>query len=281
MNRSARLQALSAFLQTQRAKLKPSDVGLPEGGRRRTPGLRREEVAQLAGVSATWYTWLEQGRDIQVSAAVLESIAGALKLTNDERKYLHSLAMESGGFAAPRPLEPTRVDASLRHILKELSSCPAIVSDRHFQIVGWNEAASHIFLDFELLPPEKRNLIRLLFERREFRRLAVNWERFVSDFLSIFRSYYGEYVDDEWYGRFLDEMRELDPDFNRLWEESKVSSAPEMVIEFRHAKAGKMQFHLTSLTVHGSSDLRCSVYTPDPNTRTEEKLRLLMARSRS
>ncbi|RUS47165.1 helix-turn-helix transcriptional regulator [Cohnella sp. AR92] len=280
MNRTARLQALSAFLQSQRAKLKPADVGLPEGVRRRTPGLRREEVAQLAGVSATWYTWLEQGRSIQVSAAVLDSIAAALRLTVDERKYLYSLAMESAGsFAPSMTKEPPRIDASLRHILKELVSCPTIISDRHCQIVGWNEAAAQMFIDFELVPAEKRNLIRILFERPEFRRLAVNWELFIRGFLSIFRSYYGEYVNDEWYERFLGEMSELDPDFQRLWMESKVSSAPEMVVEFRHAKAGKMQFHLTSFTVHGESDLRCSVYTPDPDTRTEEKLRQLLLRS--
>ncbi|THF79604.1 helix-turn-helix transcriptional regulator [Cohnella fermenti] len=280
MNRSARLQALSAFLQSQRAKLRPSEAGFPEGGRRRTPGLRREEVAQLAGVSLTWYTWLEQGRDIQASSAVLDAIASALRLTKDERKYLFSLALESGE-PAPLPQEPPRIDAPLRHILKELASCPTIVSDRRCQIVGWNEAASHIFLDFDRIAPERRNLIRLLFERKEFRRLAVNWELFVGGFLAIFRSYYGEYVGDGWYETFLEEMSELDPDFLRLWEASKVSSAPEMVIEFRHAKAGKMQFHLTSLMIHGSPDLRCSVYTPDPGTTTEEKLRRLMARTQS
>ncbi|MCZ8517889.1 MULTISPECIES: helix-turn-helix transcriptional regulator [Paenibacillus] len=274
MNRGARLQALSAFLKAQRAKLLPEYVGLPSGTRRRTPGLRREEVAQLAGVSPTWYTWLEQGRDIQVSASVLDCVAAALKLSRDERSYLFSLALDTGGSAAGAlPEEPLPISPPLQRILQELRHCPTIISDRRCQIVGWNEAASHVFLNFEQMPPEQRNMIRLLFSRKELRRLAVNWEHFVSGFLAIFRAYYGQYVEDEWYDGFLREMQEMHPEFLPLWEQSKVSSAPEVLLEFRHAVAGKMQFHLTSLQVHGTADLRCSIYTPAPDSRTEAKLR--------
>ncbi|UUZ97121.1 hypothetical protein LJK87_03535 [Paenibacillus sp. P25] len=143
-------------------------------------------------------------------------------------------------------------------------------------MVGWNEAASHVFLDFQQIPDEQRNMIRLLFTRKEFQRLAVNWEHFVRGFLAIFRAYYGQYVEDEWYDRFLEEMRGVHPDFNVLWEQSEVSSAPEVLLEFRHAKAGKMLFDLTSLQVQGSYDLRCSIYTPAPDSTTESKLRRLM-----
>ncbi|MFC5467470.1 helix-turn-helix transcriptional regulator [Cohnella suwonensis] len=279
MNAPARLQALSQFLKTQRAKLSPESAGLPAGGRRRTPGLRREEVAQFAGVSPTWYTWLEQGRDIQASASVLDNVATALRLTVDERKYLFSLALEK----TPRYAhfheadELPRISPSLRMILQELTYCPTVISDRRCHIVGWNDAASHVFLDFELIPPEERNMIRLLFTRKEFQRLAVNWEQFASGFLAIFRAYYGQYVEDEWYEEFLSEMKATHPDFNRLWEQSKVSSAPEVLLEFRHAKARKMLFQLTSLQVHGGADLRCSIYTPAPDTATKSKLKQLMA----
>lgn len=276
MNSQARRQALSVFLRTQREKLSPADVGLPEGTRRRTPGLRREEVAQLAGVSHTWYTWLEQGREITVSPSVLDGIAAALRLTPDERKYLFSLAQETSSSLGARPDELPMVSPSLRMILQELTYCPTIISDRRCHIVGWNEAASHVFLDFERIPPEERNLIRLVFARKEFQRLAINWEQFASGFLAIFRAYYGQYVEDDWYEKFLDEMRTVHPDFNRLWEQSKVSSAPEVVLEFRHAKARKMQFQLTSLQVHGGADLRCSIYTPAPDTPTKAKLKRLM-----
>jgi transcriptional regulator with XRE-family HTH domain len=276
MNHQTRLQALSMFLKAQRAKVLPQSVGLPSGTRRRTPGLRREEVAQLASVSSTWYTWLEQGRDIKVSTSVLDSVAAALQLTVDERKYLYALALEAGTGASQLKEELPEISPSLKRILQELRSCPTIISDRHCHIVGWNQAASHVFLNFEQIPSEQRNMIRLLFTRKEFQRLAVNWEHFVSGFLAIFRAYYGQYFEDEWYKQFLEEMAEVHPNFNHLWEQSRVSSAPEVLIEFRHAKAGKMLFHLTSLQVHGNADLRCSVYTPTPDSSTESKLMQLM-----
>ncbi|ANS77314.1 DNA-binding protein [Paenibacillus yonginensis] len=278
MSTQVRLQALSAFLKAQRAKISPEEVGLPAGTRRRTPGLRREEVAHLAGVSTTWYTWLEQGRDIQVSASVLDNVASALKLTADERKYLFSLAFEAGKGSSLPVRETAQISPSLQKIIRDLRSCPVIISDPRCHIVGWNEAASHIFLNFDEIPPEERNLIWLLFTRREFQRLAVNWEQFASDYLSMFRSYYGQYVDDGWYDLFLEEMKQQHPDFNRLWEQSKVSSAPDVLLEFRHAKAGKMMFQLTSLQVQGDDDLRCSVYTPAQHTNTEAKLMKLMSR---
>lgn len=152
MSETNRLQALSAFLKTQRSKLSPESVGLPASGRRRTPGLRREEVAQLAGVSTTWYTWLEQGRSIQVSHSVLDSIASALRLTADERKYLFSLAVEHySDLPVPEP-ETLRLHPSLQKILQELRYCPTIISDRRCFIVGWNEGAAQVFMNFEQIP---------------------------------------------------------------------------------------------------------------------------------
>ncbi|RED59448.1 helix-turn-helix transcriptional regulator [Cohnella phaseoli] len=277
MNHDARLLALSAFLKAKRAKISPESAGFGTGARRRTPGLRREEVAQLAGVSLTWYTWLEQGRDIRVSSSVLDCIASALQLSVDERKYLVSLAMEvSPGISLKE--EPPKISPSLRRILQELTYCPTLITDRRHTIVGWNEAASHVFLDFEQVPVQDRNMIRLLFARKELRRLAVNWEHFTKGFLAIFRAYYGQYVDDKWYDRFLGEMKAAHPEFEALWEESEVQSAPEVLIEFRHAKVGKMLFHLTSLQVQGA-DLRCSIYTPVPESTTENKLKRLIGGS--
>ncbi|AKF93698.1 helix-turn-helix transcriptional regulator [Brevibacillus laterosporus] len=276
MNKNARLQALSTFLKNQRAKISPESVGLVAGIRRRTPGLRREEVAQLAGVSTTWYTWLEQGRDITVSKSVVDAIATALQLTVDEQKYLHSLALGAGPVISKNTGEITEIPPSLQKILQELRFCPTIVSNSRSHILGWNAAASHVFLDFNQIPYEERNLLGLIFTRKELQRLAVNWEHFASGFLSIFRASYGQYVEDEWYSQFVEKMKTVHPDFQRLWEQSEVSSAPEVYIEFRHAKAGKMLFHLTSLQVHGSGDLRCSIYTPVPQSTTEAKLRKLM-----
>lgn len=277
MSNQTRLQALSDFLKSRRAAISPADAGLPEGTRRRTPGLRREEVAQLAGVSSTWYTWLEQGRDIKVSASVLDCIASALQLTKDERSYLFALALENGPGSMPfEQVEVSVISPPLQKILQELTTCPTLISDRRCGIVGWNEAAAHVFLDFASLPQEERNMIRLLFERKEFQRLAVNWEQFVRGYLAIFRAYYGQYVEDHWYDDFIAEMKGKHPAFQALWEESQVSSAPDVVLEFRHAKAGKMLFHLTSLQVHGSTDLRCSIYTFAGASNTESKLKQLI-----
>ncbi|WP_379138407.1 helix-turn-helix transcriptional regulator [Paenibacillus sp. sgz500958] len=277
MSNHTRLHALSEFLKARRAAITPATVGLPEGSRRRTPGLRREEVAQLAGVSSTWYTWLEQGRDIKVSSSVLDCVASALQLNKDERKYLFALALETGQEPSQFQQEESSViSPALQKILQELKMCPTIISDRRCGIVGWNEAAAHVFLDFAKLPPEERNMIRLLFVRKEFQVLAVNWKQFVRGYLSIFRAYYGQYVGDRWYDDFIGKMGKVHPEFNEMWDQSTVSSAPDVVLEFRHAKAGKMLFHLTSLQVHGSADLRCSIYTPADNSNTESKLTQLM-----
>ncbi|PEJ59097.1 transcriptional regulator [Bacillus sp. AFS002410] len=276
MKPETRLQALSEFLKTQRSKLSPQMVGLPLGTRRRTPGLRREEVAQIAGVSTTWYTWLEQGRDIKVSTSVLDAISDALQLNKDERNYFYALALPEVEKRSYSGEEETIISPALKKIVQELRYCPIIISDRRCHIVGWNQAAAHVFLDFSQIEPEKRNLIELLFSRKEFKTLAVNWVHFVKGFLSIFRTYYGQYVGDRWYTSFISEMEENYPEFHELWNESEVSSAPEVLIEFRHAKTGKMQFNLTSLQVQGNVDLRCSVYTPVENTNTESKLIKLM-----
>ncbi len=274
MNDKTRLEALSTFLKAKRAQIKPESIGLPTGTRRRTPGLRREEVAQLAGVSTTWYTWLEQGRDIKVSSSVLDCISAALQLNNDETDYLYDLTLEAKSEMTNPKKDQSELSPSLKRILAELRYCPTIITDRHCHIVGWNPAAAHVFLDFEQIPNDQRNLIRLVFTRKEFKALAVNWEHFAKGFLSIFRTYYGHYLGDEWYNQFIKEMSHSHSEFRDLWQESQVSKAPEMIIEFRHAKAGKMLFNLTSLQVQGDMDLRCSIYTPVEET--ENKLKRLM-----
>ncbi|MEH6931769.1 helix-turn-helix transcriptional regulator [Bacillus sp. JJ783] len=278
MNNKTRLEALSTFLKAKRAQITPESIGLPVGTRRRTPGLRREEVAQLAGVSTTWYTWLEQGRDIKVSTIVLDCISKALQLNNDETDYLYDLALETNSEITSQKKNQSKLSPSLIRILAELTYCPTIITDRHCHIVGWNPAAAYVFLDFEQIPNDHRNLIRLVFTRKELKALAINWEHFVKGFLAIFRTYYGRYLDDEWYSQFIKEMSHSHSEFQDLWQESQVSKAPDMILEFRHAKAGKMLFNLTSLQVQGDMDLRCSIYTPVEETDTENKLKRLMKR---
>jgi transcriptional regulator with XRE-family HTH domain len=276
VKQQTRLEALSIFLKTQRTKIDPSTVGLPIGSRRRTSGLRREEVAMLAGVSTTWYTWLEQGRDIRVSGSVLDAVCRALQLTKDERKYVHALALESEHPDPTSHLTEVSLSPSLQKILQELRYCPTIISDRRSQIVGWNTVAEQVFLNFHDIVPEQRNIIQLLFVRKELRSLAVNWETFVLGFLAIFRACYGQYVSDEWYGKFIERMSGQYPEFDTLWNQTQVNTAPEVMIEFRHSKAGRMLFELTSFQVQGNEDLRCSIYTPVSGSSTESKLRRLL-----
>lgn len=267
---------MSDFLKAKRSKIHPQMVGLPTGTRRRTPGLRREEVAQLAGVSTTWYTWLEQGRDINVSTFVLDSVSKALQLNMDERKYLYALATGEGTKPELMMENEPKISPSLNKILQELKVCPTIISDRRCNIVGWNEAAANVFLNFAEIDYDKRNLIYLLFARKELKSLAVNWEHFVNGYLAIFRTYYGQYVADPWYDQFIDKMEKEYSEFHDMWNQSEVSSAPEVIIEFRHAKVGKMLFHLTSLQIQGTNELRCSIYTPSEESTTENKLKKLM-----
>ncbi|UKS23963.1 helix-turn-helix transcriptional regulator [Paenibacillus sp. HWE-109] len=277
MNTKERLQALSEFLKVHRARIQPSEAGLLSGSRRRTPGLRREEVATIAGVSTTWYTWLEQGREIKMSVQVLDRIAMALQLNEDERQYLFMLALEQPAPTTFIDKSPT-ISPALTRILSELHDCPTIISDRRCNIVGWNQAAAAIFLDFSKIPPDQRNMIWLLFTRKELKALAVNWSDFVKGFLAMFRSYYGQYVADNWYSEFIENISEQNKDFRTFWDQSDVSTAPDVFIEFRHAKVGKMLFDLTTLQVQGRTDLRCSVYTPAQDSDTDSKIRLLMSK---
>ncbi|PET36337.1 transcriptional regulator, partial [Bacillus cereus] len=200
------------------------------------------------------------------------------QLNNDETDYLYDLAFETNSESTSPKKDQSKLSPSLIRILDELTYCPTIITDRHCHIMGWNPAAAHVFLDFEQIPNDQRNLIRLVFTRKELKALAVNWEHFVKGFLAIFRTYYGRYLDDEWYSQFIEEMSRSHPEFQNLWQESQVSKAPDMIIEFRHAKAGKMLFNLTSFQVQGDMDLRCSIYTPVGETDTENKLKRLMKR---
>jgi hypothetical protein len=270
MNHTTRLKALSEFLKTHRAKLQPHEVGLPAIGRRRTPGLRREEVAQLAGISTTWYTWFEQGRDITLTSSVLNNISSALKLNDEEKRYLFMLALDQA--TSPNSKITPEISDGMKCIIDGLQHFPIIVSDSRCNIIYWNPAAAFVFLDFELVPQEDRNMIWLLFTRRELRQLAVNWSDFCRGFLALFRSYYGKYMGDSWYSEFIARLSDKNPEFETYWHENDVSSSPEVFIEFRHAKMGKMLFDLTSLDIKGDSDIRCSVFTPsDKNTEVKMK----------
>src|SRR3954468_12417652 len=177
---------LSEFLRTRRARLKPEDVGLPDFGRhRRVPGLRREELAQLAGVSVAYYTRLEQGNGRNVSAEVLDAIARALRLTDAERAHLTHLAKPKQHKKKP-PGRTDQVGGSIRQLLDSMD-VPAYVSGRRSDIVAWNRMAAAVFGDWSELPVQERNWARLVFLRPEYRDLFVPWEQKATDMVSYLR----------------------------------------------------------------------------------------------
>jgi transcriptional regulator with XRE-family HTH domain len=269
-----RLHTLGHFLKKSRSQLSPSAAGLLLSGRRRTPGLRREEVAQLAGVSTTWYTWLEQGRTIQVSSNVLERIAAALQLNPEERSYLFMLAIPQA--SAVFDEQPAAIHPTLQRILDYLSPCPAFIADRRCNIVGWNQAANAMLGDIGPLKREERNIVWLSFMKKELREIVVNWEDFAKDFLAILRNYYGQYKGDPWYTEFVEHCGRVNPQFQQLWQHSEVPPLPKTVREFKHPHAGSMRFEITSFQVYAHADLRCCVYTPLPDTETEAKMKQLL-----
>ena len=183
MNDEERLSELSQFLRTRRERLGPADIGLAPGRRRRTPGLRREEVAQLAGVSATWYTWLEQGRPVRASEAVLERLGRVLRLDPAEHRHLFVLAR---GHPPADPTDaPAIVDSRLQTVLDALPY-PAYAATNGWTVVAWNRAARLVFADYEALSGRERNIVWMAFTDPDHRRMAVNWEEQARSTLALF-----------------------------------------------------------------------------------------------
>jgi transcriptional regulator with XRE-family HTH domain len=178
-------QQLSEFLKARRARLSPTEVGLPCGNGRRIRGLRREEVAALAGVGLTWYTWLEQGREIRVSTAFLENLARTLKLSHAERAHLFALTQHR---APPLPISGPVSNAPERlHVILNAIDSPAYARNSRFDVIAWNRANTLMFGDFASVAPEQRNVLRLMFTRPSYRRTMKNWEEDARGLIAKFR----------------------------------------------------------------------------------------------
>ncbi|WNN92117.1 helix-turn-helix transcriptional regulator [Gloeocapsopsis dulcis] len=268
-----RQQALADFLRSRRARLSPEEVGLPSGGRRRTPGLRREEVAQLADVGTAWYTWLEQGRDINVSEAVLDRIADALRLTMDER--LHLLMLAQRQFPTPPPLAAEAISPILQHLLDNQEASPAYITGRYCNILAWNQIAAAVFSDFSALSVEERNMLWLVFTKAEYRQLFVDWERFAQDLLAMFRYFSVRYVDDSWYKQYITALIRVSPEFEQWWQRHDVRTTFEQKRELAHPVVGRLVLNVTTLHVNGDPDLKLCVYTALPGSNTSNKLHQL------
>jgi transcriptional regulator with XRE-family HTH domain len=258
-----RREALGAFLKTRRARLSSEQIGMPPAPRRRTPGLRREEVAIAAGVSTTWYTYLEQGRDIQVSSSILASLANALQLTEDERSYLFTLARQ------PLPTKQPSLGPSLQQtyqrILEELGTIPAILTGRTYDVLGWNRAARLVFGDFGQIPEGERNILWLLFSKTPFRQqitLFCEPELYAQEVTETFRGRVNDSLTDPSIQAFVERLQQISPAFRKLWASHNVRSTCATRKELQHPLVGSLTFDYAKFQLIEHPDIRCHMYVP-------------------
>jgi transcriptional regulator with XRE-family HTH domain len=269
-----RQRELGAFLRSRRARLTPAEVGLAAGLRRRTPGLRREEVAMVAGVGTTWYTWLEQGRDVKPSNEVLVALGEALKLDAAEKRHLFTLAGRAP--PSPRPTSPERVESPLLHTLSSLALQPAYVMGRRWDVLAWNRAAAAVFGDYGALEGDARNIMHLVFVNRAHRELLVDWEELARLSLGRFRAESARYVGDPDFERLIALLTDTSPEFRAWWPERDVHRQLSGVKNIRHPTAGLLAFEHMSFSIDDGSDMKLLVYTPLPAGDTTAKLRGLL-----
>lgn len=249
---------LGNFLKDCRARLNPTRFGY-SSSRRRTPGLRREEVAQRADVSATWYTWLEQGRGGVPSADVLDRISSALELNTVEREYLFLLAQH-------RPPEvryeaSTGVSPRLQRVIDSMELSPAMVRTSVWDIVAWNNAASAVLTDYGLLPPDERNVLHLLFTSERLRTTMPNWNAVVRYSVAAFRADAARSGATEKVQALVERLTRLSPDFEAIWRENEVATHGEGTKHIYHATQGIIAMEYSTFAVDGQPDLSLVIYT--------------------
>ncbi len=250
---------LSEFLKSCRGRLSPQAMGLPPGGRRRTPGLRREDVAALAGLSATWYTWLEQGRDVRASDRVLESLSRTLRLSAEERDYLFSLAQNR-----PAPLQAARIEElpdSVRRTLDALN-VPAEVITPRWDVIYWNDMVRRCFRDYGAMEPDRRNLIRILMTSPEYQEDPEEFASMARRITAKLRVDYSQAAGDPSFDALIEEMSEASPTFRELWRSPEIRTRSEGVHLLRHPQLGGITFEHTSYVVEGVPSLRVVIFAP-------------------
>jgi transcriptional regulator with XRE-family HTH domain len=262
---------LSDFLRTRRAKIVPSDVGLADGARRRTPGLRREEVALLANIGTTWYTRLEQGLPINVSADVLDGISRALRLTSDERRHLHLLA----GLTNVAPAqEEEHVSDLVRRVLTALEPSPAYVRGRRFDLLAWNRSADALS-DFSSATGPARNMVWRLFRDPNSKCRLGDPECSMRRVVGQFRAVAAKYAHDPAFTELIEDLRENSPEFRSLWAQHDVLGSAEGLKRYVHPELGELILDYTQFDVPGDGDMRLIVLTAAPGSESERKLRQL------
>lgn len=268
---------LSEFLRTRRARLKPEDVGLASMGRhRRVPGLRREELAQLAGVSVAYYTRLEQGNGRNVSAEVLDAIARALRLSDTEHAHLVHLASPTRQRRrSPAPKRQQQVRPALRHLLDSLEGVPAYIGGARSDILAWNRMAAALFGDWGRMPRAERNWARLTFLNPDYRELFLDWDSKASDMVSYLRLYAGRNPEDPELSALVGELSVKSEEFRRLWATHDVKEKGHGVKRMRHPLVGELTLAYETLHLPDDDGQFLSVYHAEAGTASAEALRLL------
>jgi len=274
---------LGRFLQTRRAQLRPADVGLRTfGERRRVPGLRRDELAQLAGVSQSYYTRLEQGLSLNASAEVLDAIARALRLDETECRHLHDLAgvVRKGGRSRPRRPVPERVTEATRQLIEALGETPAIVLGRRSDVLAWNRTghalfAGHLDPDSPEQPARRPNTARLVFLDAHTRDLYEDWPRKARDAVGKLRLAVGEYPDDPALAALIGELAMHSPEFSSLWSEHRVRAWDIAKHRMRHPLVGYLDVLQQAIPVPGEQGQRIVVVTAPAGSSSQTALALL------
>jgi transcriptional regulator with XRE-family HTH domain len=266
---------LSEFLRSRRARLKPADVGLAEyGRRRRVPGLRREELAQLAGVSVAYYTRLEQGNGRNVSVEVLDAISRALKLSDAEHAHLVHLAKPTRQKRRPAP-QRQQVRPALQELLAAIDGVPAYVWGRRTDVLAWNRTASTLFGDWATRAPRDRNWTRIVFLDPGARRLFADWQSKASDVVGQLRLDAGRHPDDPLLAELVGELSLKSEDFRTMWAAHDVKRKTHDTMRIAHPLVGELTVHYETFALPGDQEQALETYHAEPGSASEEALRLL------
>lgn len=266
-----RRHELADFLRSRRERITPEQVGLPRGRRRRTPGLRREEVAQLSAVGVTWYTWLEQARDIQVSPQVLDALARALLLDRSERTHLFSLA----GAVDPAPgTECPSVTPALREMLWQLDPIPACVQNSRYDILAYNRTYGRLLCDLEAVAPENRNCMLLSYTDENWRASVVDLPEMNRVMAAKFRASMAEHLAEPAWKALLKRLETASPEFREIWARHEVVGPGGRTKIFRNAQVGLVRLDHTDLWLGPSTGPRMVTYVPADEESRERLERL-------
>ncbi|MDI5961556.1 helix-turn-helix transcriptional regulator [Streptomyces sp. SL13] len=273
-----RTEELSEFLRSRRARITPEEAGVGAGpGVRRVPGLRREEVARLAGINVDYYVRLERGRNLNASEAVLDAVARALRLDATERAHLFTLARPKPfrGSGRPRPLPPQRVRPAMYRVLEALEPKPAMITGRRMDVLAANRTARAMYTDFDALPHRERNFARFVFLDENARSLFTDWRRNAADVVAVLHLYSGRHACDPQLAELIGELSLRSPEFRTWWADHNVHQHTHGTKQFHHPVVGRMTLSYETLAVMGDQDQTLTVYTAEPASASEAALDLL------